>query len=86
MNGMKEMCHFIGLILILKKMQKICPVCGNAFECKNDDILKCECARVMLSSEARSYISKHYNDCLCVSCLRAINEKTVSPPIDTKFF
>jgi hypothetical protein len=63
-------------------MQKICPFCGNSFECKNDDILNCDCIHVKICPEARSYIAQHYDDCLCVSCLRAINKEFISQPVN----
>lgn len=54
-------------------MTKICPHCHCEFECRNDNVLECDCVHVILSREALDYISTHYADCLCVDCLRAIN-------------
>jgi hypothetical protein len=54
-------------------MTKICPHCQKKFECRNDNVLECDCVHVILSREALDYISSRYNDCLCVDCLREIN-------------
>ncbi|MCF8226689.1 MAG: cysteine-rich CWC family protein [Bacteroidales bacterium] len=50
-------------------MQKSCPKCHSAFECRNDNIMECACVDVILSAEDRNYISGKYDDCLCVDCL-----------------
>lgn len=55
--------------------EKSCPRCGAKFICRhNDDILKCQCATVQLTPEARQYISENYTDCLCANCLCEISE------------
>jgi hypothetical protein len=54
-------------------MTKICPHCQKKFECRNDNIMECECIHVILSKEAYQYISSRYSDCLCIDCLREIN-------------
>ena len=54
-------------------MTKICPRCQCEFECRNDNVLECDCVHVILSKEALDYISSRYPDCLCVDCLREIN-------------
>ncbi|WP_072998454.1 cysteine-rich CWC family protein [Mariniphaga anaerophila] len=55
-------------------MIKTCPVCNETFECRNDDILKCDCIEVILSKEDYEYVRSNYSDCLCKKCL--INIKT----------
>lgn len=54
---------------------KTCPQCGATFECKVNDPAHCQCAGVTLSRELSARISKHYGDCLCVECLKAIRPK-----------
>ncbi|WP_295384809.1 cysteine-rich CWC family protein [uncultured Thiodictyon sp.] len=51
---------------------KTCPRCGRAFECKLDDPVHCDCARVELSAPTRSAIQAYYRDCLCLNCLTAL--------------
>ena len=54
-------------------MTKICPHCHCEFECRNDNIIECDCVHVTLSQEALAYISNRYADCLCVVCLHEIS-------------
>lgn len=54
-------------------MTKICPHCQCEFECRNDNVLECDCIHVILGKEALDYISSRYSDCLCVDCLREIS-------------
>ena len=54
-------------------MTKTCPHCHCEFDCRNDNILECDCVHVILSKEALNYISSRYADCLCVDCLQEIN-------------
>ena len=51
-------------------MIKICPHCGEEFECKENDILNCDCATVKLSPATRTRIASVYDECLCVKCLK----------------
>ncbi|MFP4622351.1 MAG: cysteine-rich CWC family protein [Bacteroidales bacterium] len=51
-------------------MIKICPHCGKSFECRNNDILNCDCAKIIIPAEVRKKISKQYSVCLCVQCLK----------------
>jgi hypothetical protein len=62
------------------QMIKICPHCGNEFECKEEDIFNCDCLSVTLPPETRAYIASQYDDCLCVNCLWEFekNEKATS--------
>ncbi|MBS3776562.1 MAG: cysteine-rich CWC family protein, partial [Bacteroidales bacterium] len=43
---------------------------GKSFECRNNDILNCGCAKIIISGDVRKKISSRYNDCLCVQCLK----------------
>ena len=54
-------------------MTKSCPHCHCEFECRNDNVLECDCVHVILTREALAYISDRYSDCLCVNCLQEIN-------------
>ncbi|MGM0531109.1 MAG: cysteine-rich CWC family protein [Bacteroidota bacterium] len=51
-------------------MIKICPHCNLPFECRENDILNCECLKVNLSRKVRERIAQEYNACLCVKCLK----------------
>ncbi|MBR2352311.1 MAG: cysteine-rich CWC family protein [Alistipes sp.] len=52
-------------------MRKVCPRCGESFECCADgDVARCHCASVGLTEEQRVALRKHFADCLCNSCLR----------------
>lgn len=63
-------------------MEKICPRCNSSFECRNDNILECDCNTVMLSGEDYQHISKNYTDCLCIKCLNQIKtERQRSPKL-----
>ena len=54
---------------------KKCPKCGNDFECNNQQIESCGCMQVPLDPTTRQKIAAQYNDCLCVSCLKALAEE-----------
>ncbi|MCK5465314.1 MAG: cysteine-rich CWC family protein, partial [Bacteroidales bacterium] len=47
--------------------------CHCEFECRNGNIMECDCIHVILSEVALSYINNRFADCLCVDCLREIN-------------
>jgi hypothetical protein len=49
---------------------KGCPRCGTAFECKVGDITHCQCFGIKLNEAETQYISRFYQDCLCVSCMK----------------
>jgi hypothetical protein len=55
---------------------KKCPRCGKNLECNNYNILKCACILVPLSAEARQMIAENYVDCLCIDCLKEIEQKS----------
>lgn len=52
---------------------KRCPRCGSSFECKANRVERCDCLGVTLCDAALEELSTHYEDCLCVPCLREIN-------------
>ncbi len=53
---------------------KICPHCQCDFECRNDNVMECDCVNVILTKEAFRFISSRYSDCLCVDCLDEIKQ------------
>ena len=53
---------------------KKCSRCDNDFECRMGSITQCQCYAVPLSEEERQYLSLHFQDCLCASCLLELNE------------
>lgn len=54
---------------------KACPRCGCKFECRNDDIITCDCIWVPLNSAQLQYIGQQYHDCLCADCLKSLGEE-----------
>ncbi len=51
-------------------MLKKCPKCLKNFECKSDNIEKCDCSKIILPVEIKKYIIDNYTDCLCLDCLK----------------
>ena len=58
-------------------MIKTCPRCASNFECKEDDILKCDCVEIKLSTKTRRLLGSTYNDCLCPACLVEFENETM---------
>ncbi len=57
-------------------MKKICPRCGVSFDCMHDqDMSRCHCSYVTLTSNQRNKIKALYNDCLCRRCLLHYSEE-----------
>lgn len=56
-------------------MPKTCERCGKAFDCRPDDIANCQCSGVKLSPETRQELAENYRDCLCVECLKEVQEE-----------
>lgn len=56
----------------MKHEEKICARCGRTFECKANNALRCDCARVDLDDATLHALRELYPDCLCLSCLRDI--------------
>jgi hypothetical protein len=55
-------------------MQKACSKCQTNFECKND-AAGCWCEEVVLAPEQLNYLKNYYNNCLCPSCLKALEKE-----------
>ena len=51
---------------------KNCERCGQQFGCTAD--IRCWCMEVHLSDWKKEQISQEYLDCLCPSCLEAIQK------------
>jgi hypothetical protein len=58
-----------------KHEQVYCPRCQAGFECKVGSILLCQCTTVTLNDAERHYIRKHYDDCLCAGCIKALKQE-----------
>lgn len=48
---------------------KKCPRCGQTFECRSGDILKCQCFGISINDTLQKHIAQHYDECLCRNCL-----------------
>lgn len=55
-----------------KHDQVACPRCGTIYECKMGSINLCQCMAVQLTEEQRQYVGSLFSDCLCASCLMAL--------------
>ncbi|MGB4843431.1 MAG: cysteine-rich CWC family protein [Ferruginibacter sp.] len=58
-----------------KHEQKYCPRCSTVFECKPGSINQCQCSGIQLTVEERVYIESKYEDCLCINCLKALQQE-----------
>ncbi|MEO8768462.1 MAG: cysteine-rich CWC family protein [Ferruginibacter sp.] len=61
-----------------KHEEKICPRCGNTFECKIGDIMNCQCHGISFTNEAIAFVSRNYDDCLCRVCLKDLNFRNLN--------
>lgn len=52
---------------------KICQRCGALFQCTPSEIHSCQC-KMQLSELTLVYLKKTKYDCLCVHCLKALDE------------
>ena len=53
---------------------KICPRCKKEFACHSEDISICDCSKINLSNETKSYLANTFYGCLCNECLFHLNE------------
>lgn len=60
-----------------KHEDKHCPRCNTVFECKAGSIALCQCSTIQLSEAERAYVESRFDDCLCVSCLHALQKEYV---------
>lgn len=55
-------------------MEKTCPKCSKTFICRVDNITLCGCRKIKLKTGVREYIKYHWGKCLCLDCLKYVNE------------
>ena len=48
-----------------KSGEKRCERCFHKFECRADDILNCDCAKIQIPGKVIELIRIKYKDCLC---------------------
>jgi hypothetical protein len=65
-----------------KHEEKICERCAAPFECKVGSINECQCSDLVLSGPMRDFLDNSFFDCLCIDCLKTMNDKlmAISPP------
>ncbi|GJM59667.1 cysteine-rich CWC family protein [Persicobacter sp. CCB-QB2] len=62
--------------MLQKHESKVCPRCGNKFECKVGNIAECQCSAVTFSPEEKEFIkAKAFSDCICVHCMRELKQE-----------
>lgn len=66
-------------------MKKICPRCSVNFTCREDRKDLCQCTRVYVMSEVKSYVKENYDKCLCPRCLKETNESFYSSGVNPKY-
>ncbi|RYU92619.1 cysteine-rich CWC family protein [Emticicia agri] len=52
----------------------ICPRCHQSFVCKAHEIGVCQCSAISLTKEQTAFINQHYDTCLCINCLKALQQ------------
>lgn len=52
-----------------------CERCEQAFICNPSNIAACDCSKIQLSAEEMSYISNHYSNCVCNTCLLHLKDE-----------
>jgi len=60
-----------------KHEMKTCPRCLFVFECRADDITKCQCYAVKLTGKQREQLARRYTGCLCVACMLAVRDQLI---------
>ena len=68
----------------VKHELKQCPRCLDTFECKVGNIALCDCMKVELTAKERAYISKQFEDCICVRCLAEMKNKKYKKHLTTQ--
>ncbi|MFV0604770.1 MAG: cysteine-rich CWC family protein [Niabella sp.] len=58
-----------------KHENKTCPGCGQVFECKVGDVLKCQCFGINFTEEQQDKIARQFRDCLCRNCLQQLKNQ-----------
>ena len=57
----------------LPALNDTCPRCGGSFHCGAPDG-HCDCFDVKLTPALRQRIAAEFSDCLCVRCLRELQD------------
>lgn len=55
-----------------------CPRCGEAFHCGAHES-RCDCFEVRLSPALRAELAQRWSTCLCLKCLRALQQEAEAP-------
>lgn len=62
---------------LTKHENKKCARCHTNFECKVGNVLECQCSQIKLNYEERIYVESLYTDCLCINCLRILQQQYI---------
>lgn len=54
-------------------LDETCPRCGGPFHCGAGEA-RCDCFDLRLSPELMSLLRASYQRCLCIACLKALQE------------
>ena len=52
-----------------------CACCELTFECKMGNITQCQCYGIILTEEMQQYINKQFAGCLCLSCIKNLQQQ-----------
>ncbi|HEX6708267.1 MAG TPA: cysteine-rich CWC family protein [Albitalea sp.] len=55
----------------------VCARCGGAFHCGMRDAAPCACTTVRLDASTLAQLRERYVGCLCLACLRALQDEDV---------
>jgi Cysteine-rich CWC len=58
-----------------KHEEKYCKSCNQLFECKVGSITLCQCNTIELNEGAKLFVQQRFEDCICIDCLKKINEE-----------
>jgi Family of unknown function (DUF5522)/Cysteine-rich CWC len=56
---------------------KICPRCKKEFTCDAENISACNCSRVLLTNETKTFLANTFFHCMCSHCLVELNEMVI---------
>jgi len=59
----------------------ICPRCAQPFICGASSS-RCDCFELQLSTALRTRLAEQYDRCLCLACLRQLQEQDAAAPGD----
>ena len=52
-----------------------CARCELTFVCKVGNITQCQCYGIILTEEMQQYINKQFAGCLCLSCIKNLQQQ-----------